>query len=96
MRQVASYAQETGEKLLNRGIMVRIANGISWPFTATYGIGELTLNLGRLGHKFFDNGITVEVDALLLHEFAHEYCDNHLSEKFGDTIAMLGARLKRL
>jgi hypothetical protein len=36
------------------------------------------------------------VDALLIHEFGHEYSGDHLSGDYHEALCKLGARLKRL
>lgn len=63
---------------------------------ATYGKGRLVLNLARCGRRFFEQGVTDDVNRLLIHEFAHHYESDHLSERYYDTLADLGARLARL
>ena len=50
-------------------------------FVACYGSGRLHFNLFRLGHKWFEQGLTEEVDRLLIHEFGHQYSGDHLSEE---------------
>jgi len=45
-----------------------------------------------LGKKFF-NKIDAGVVELLLHEYSHENVSDHLSYKFADEIARLGAKL---
>ncbi len=66
---------------------------MTWPPSATYGPGELTFNLGRLGHAWFDKGPRPAVDELLIHEFGHHYTTDHLSEQYHDAICRLGAKL---
>jgi hypothetical protein len=65
-------------------------------FAACYGAGRLDLNLFRLGHAWFGQGVTEEVDRLLIHEFAHNWTGDHLSEEYHDALCLLGARIKRL
>lgn len=36
------------------------------------------------------------MDELLIHEFGHEYCGDHLSDKYHEALSRLGAKLKRL
>src|ERR1043166_2538484 len=60
---------------------------------STCGPGLLTLNLGRLGHSWFNQGPCEDVDELLVHEFAHEVESNHLSEKFHKAICRVAADL---
>lgn len=96
MKGVADYATRIGAKLLGKEIEVKVVSDISWPFAATFGpSGTLTLNLGRLGHKWFE-GPLERVNDLLLHEFGHGIASNHLSQDYHDALTMLGARMVRL
>jgi hypothetical protein len=61
----------------------------------TVGCG-IDFNVGSLGKDFFANGITEEVDELILHEFSHYYCSDHLDERYYHALSKLGAKLKRL
>jgi hypothetical protein len=65
-------------------------------FLACYGRGRLDLNIGRLGRRWFEQGVTEDVDILLIHEFGHQYSGDHLSEEYHEALCRLGARLKRL
>jgi hypothetical protein len=56
----------------------------------------LDFNVFRLGYGWFEQGITEEVDRLLLHEAAHHFSGDHLSEEYHEGICLLGARLKKL
>jgi hypothetical protein len=97
MRLIAEYAQDLGQELLGMRPSVLIANNITWPVGATFGpSGQLTLNLGRLGHKWFDSGIIPEVNQLLIHEFGHFYSLDHLSSEYHEALCELGARLTAL
>ena len=96
MRQIAVYACAIGLELLGCRVSVTIAREPKWPFQATYGKGRLVFNLCKCGRAFFENGITDDVNQLLLHEFAHHYESDHLSEHYYDALADLGARLTRL
>jgi len=95
MRRVAEHARTIAKELLGIDLQVRVAREISWPYGATYGAGELTFNLGRLGHKWFE-GPWEDIDRLLLHEAAHHTVSDHLSHEFAETIARLGAALAQL
>jgi hypothetical protein len=46
----------------------------------------VALNLLRLGHKWFEQGVTEEVDRLLVHEYSGDH----------DALCKLGAGLKWL
>ena len=65
-------------------------------FVACYGAGRLDFNLFRLGHQWFEQGVTEDVDRLLIHEFGHQYSGDHLSEDYHQALCQLGAKLKRL
>ena len=65
-------------------------------FVACYGAGRLDFNLVRLGYRWFKQGITEDVDELLIHEFGHQYSGDHLSDEYHKALCRLGARLKRL
>jgi hypothetical protein len=95
MRNIAAYAVFLGRELMGVPItvsVVRTTNG----FAACYGSGTLDFNLFRLGHKWFEQGITEEVDRLLIHEFGHQYSGDHLSEEYHEALCKLGAKMKRL
>lgn len=96
MRGVAAYTKRIAHELLGQEVCVDIASEVAWPYGATYGNGHLTFNLGRLGHRFFDQGISNELNSLLIHEFAHHYESDHLSQKYYDALADLGSQLVRL
>ena len=54
------------------------------------------LNIAHLGNDWFNHGIDEAVDELLIHEFGHHYCGNHLDAQYHEALCGLGARLKRL
>ena len=83
-------------ELLQCDIGVHIAREPAWNYSATYGPGRLTFNLSRCGHKFFDRGITDDVNDLLIHEFGHHYASDHLSEDYYRALTRLGAGMVRL
>lgn len=95
VRAVVSYARRLAPFLIGREISVQIASEVAWPFAATYGGGMLTLNLGRLGHRWF-GGDQVSINDLLLHELGHEYASNHLSEDYYKALTRLGASMVQL
>jgi hypothetical protein len=93
---IALYAEKLGQLLLDRPVSVVIADDAGWPYSAAYGGGaRLTLNALALTRDAPFAG-SEELDALLLHEFAHEYCGDHLSSEYHRAICRLGAKLKRL
>jgi hypothetical protein len=48
-----------------------------------------------VGHEWFEQGVTEDVDWLLIHEFDHQYSSDHLSGEYHDALCRLGARLKK-
>jgi hypothetical protein len=96
MQQVADYAENMGNLLLDCAIDVLIAREPDWPYGATYGKGRLVFNLARCGRDFFEHGITDDVNMLLIHEFAHHYESDHLSEGYYKALCKIGAKMVRL
>ena len=95
MRAIADYAVLLGQELMGVAVRVRFVHSTG-NFAACYAPGKLDFNVFRLGHKFFEQGITQEVDALLLHELSHHFSGDHLSEEYHEGICLLGAKLKWL
>jgi hypothetical protein len=95
MKNLATYARFLGEELMGVKLVVSVVRTTN-NFSACYGAGRLDFNLFRLGHKWFEQGVTEDVDWLLIHEFGHQYSSDHLSAEYHDALCRLGARLKRL
>jgi len=96
MMNVARYSVFLGRELMDVTMSVSF---VTTPrcFLAAYGRGgNLIFNVYRLGHTWFEVGVNEEVDRLLLHEAAHEYSSDHLSEEYHDALCRLGAKLKTL
>ncbi len=97
MQNIAYYASDLGWKLIKRSVRITIDKGqFGQGWGACYGDGELTFNLTTLGRAFFDEGPSERVNALLLHEFSHEYESNHLSDGFYKALQKLGAKMVAL
>jgi hypothetical protein len=92
MRDIYERTIELASELIGTDIIVRFINEIKYPKSANYGGRTLTYNIGDLGYKWFDNGMTEKVLSLIIHELAHEYESNHLSDKFYFACCDLGAR----
>ena len=95
IQNVVRYAEFLADELMWVPLTVTVVRTPN-AFAACYGQGRLDLNLTHLGHKWFERGIIEEVDHLLIHEFAHEHCADHLSHDYHEALCRLGARLKRL
>lgn len=98
IKKVVAYSKLVAERLIKRKITVTIANDVKWPHGGAFGPScELYLNLGRLGHAWFNGDLGIEkVDALLIHEFAHYKVSNHLSDDYYRECCRLGAAMKSL
>jgi hypothetical protein len=94
MREVAEFAQNLGEKLLEQRITVKYCATPHHLGAASYSRGgELTFNKLRLGSDWFEGGITEDIVHLLIHEFGHEFSSDHLSSEYHDALCRLGAKL---
>lgn len=102
--QVVEFSRVFAERLLDAKIEVRVVNDPTWPFAATYGprkagkSGQLTLNLGTLGYKWFEGraGGRQSIIDLLIHEFGHHYCSDHLDRGYLNALTQLGAKAVEL
>lgn len=94
MRFLADAVGTLGQKLLGRQIVVFFERGrFTDPWAANFGGSRLTFNYERLGKRWFERGLEVDVLDLVLHEFGHATEDDHFSKRFNDALTRLGARL---
>jgi len=95
MNRIVAYARTIARRLLGHDIRVEIVREFGWQFAATYGrSGGLVLNFSRLGRAWFAlKKQDADVNEILIHEFAHEFESDHLSDGFHRAICELGARL---
>jgi hypothetical protein len=91
MQGVAELAKRLAPKLIGVEIEVKMVSDITWHFRGTYGGRTLTLNLGVLGHKWFEGPLD-EVLGLLIHEFGHELEQTHLSREYYAALTTIGGR----
>jgi hypothetical protein len=99
MTLMKQYAIALAYDLMGIDLQVRIVHcdtflGDRW--LACYRPGSIDFNVFTLGKKWFDQGPTVKVNSLLIHEFAHEKVSNHASDEFHDECCELGAKLAEL
>lgn len=103
MRAVHEYTVGVAQRILGKPITVRFVHwtkqdGAHW--RACYGTGlllglpELQYNVGVLGKRWFANGVTEDMDSLIIHELGHDFCTNHADENYFRALTKLGARLK--
>jgi hypothetical protein len=95
MKNIASYAVFLARELMQVPLIVSVVHTTN-NFAACYGSERLDFNLLRLGHRWFEQGASEDVDALPIHEFGHEYSDDHLSSDYHEALCKLGAGLKKL
>lgn len=108
-RQVAAFAVRFAKRLMGVDLDVRIVQAGD-NFAACYGKREDLLNVCDKKHstldlnttvlpnkffKYFKTDIAKVVD-VLIHEFGHEYCSDHLDDKYHEAITRLGAKAVQL
>lgn len=95
-RRMVAYAKALGVELLDYEPTVQIASDITLVALAWFGNRSLTLNVGKLTHRWFDQPDQQETDELLIHEFAHDRVADHLDDRFHDECCRLGAKMRRV
>jgi hypothetical protein len=93
MQRLASYTRALGLELLGFEPTVEFQDQAN-EHQAWWGDRTITFNLRRLGRDWPDLATQAAVDALLLHEFAHDRVGDHLDRAALDEVARLGARLR--
>jgi hypothetical protein len=96
MVYVKDYAIWLAKELMGINITVLMAKRLSERTIAAYGDKTLYFSLKNLGKNWFDTTIRDEQDALLLHEFGHEYCSDHLSHDYHRALEKLGVKMRNL
>ena len=96
MKQLEDYVKLVASWVINRKIEVKFCSSSHHLASASYGHGELVFNKLRLGNEWFEQGMTPAVDALLIHELAHEKCPDHLSEDYYRELCRIGAEFKAM
>jgi len=99
MRALCDFTKRFGAALIGAPIRVRVCRSTE-AFSACFESGgyEMTFNLNRLGHAWFR--VTAqnlsEKLPIILHELAHHYAANHLSDEFHRAVGDLGSKGIRL
>lgn len=104
MLAVVDYTKAICSELTNSLVSVSILSDITQSYGACYGSQGFVYNLGRLGHAFFDENMTMSkllnpsdrLNQLIIHELGHHYEPNHLSEEYHEALCRLGAKLTKL
>jgi hypothetical protein len=97
MAEVSRYVQGLAIELLGRPVDVVMEDEFTQYYNANYGNGTLTFNVPRLGRAWFSLTDNQEaIDALVIHEFGHDFEANHLSDKYHRALTRLGAKMVQL
>ncbi len=98
MRTCADFSNRLAERLLDHAVRVVFVNDPKVrTHAASYTRASATLefNLGVLGRDFFWP-VSTELLELLLHEFAHDFEGDHLSDDYHHAVSHLGVKLTGL
>jgi hypothetical protein len=97
MEALIAYTVWLADRLMGVKVRVDIVDNGSG-FLAAYGDRTLLYSLKSLGKKWFKkwNQDLVETHRLIIHEFAHEYEESHLSYEYQNACCKLGAKLTQL
>lgn len=94
MAATVDMIERVGLTLIDREVRTRIVMppiGTSW--AATYDTGVMTLNLRKLGRKWFDpEHRAADILDLTIHELGHEFESNHLSARYLDALSRLAGK----
>lgn len=95
MQKFIAYAENVGFYLLGCHVEALIYPKLDPVSTAAcFGSGRICFSLLRLGRRWFEEPAPEAMDALLIHEFAHHFEDDHLSSEYHDALCKLGAKLR--
>lgn len=94
MKEVSAFAKRMAEQVLGKQIVVKFCATPHHLGAASYGPGgELVFNKFRLGTDWLERGITEDVIRMLIHEFGHDSCLDHLSSDYHEALCRIGAKL---
>lgn len=94
MTTLVRWMKDVGRALLEKKIDVRVVREpVARPHAAWYGGSTLTLNLGKLGWKWFHAPVQPKHAELLVHELAHDAVSDHLTREFSDEVGRLAVKL---
>ncbi len=96
MKQVRKFVEEIGWVALKINVAVSFSKTQGVREAATWCNNSLDFNAVNLGIKWFDDGITAQVIDLVIHEFGHYYCGNHLDEKYYKALSKLGGKFTEI
>lgn len=96
---MVAYIHELHRRVMGKPVTIRIVKTRN-KFAACYGRagyphahGILDLNQKVLGKAWFEQGPTQYVNDLLIHEFGHFYCLDHLARGYYDALTRIGSTM---
>ena len=97
MHKTAEYAGRFAEHTLGHGMEVAFYDHRDLDFAAFCGLRLIAFNLGRshVGSAVRD-GDQEAIDALLIHECAHDKVSDHLTHEYHDECCRIGAKARSL
>lgn len=90
MSEFARWLEAFGKAMIGSSIEVQFLDDFN--AGACYGSRRMTFNVRRLGKKWFEGPLTERQLSLVIHELAHEYAANHLSDAYYSALSDIGAR----
>jgi hypothetical protein len=93
MGRYARRARAVARTIFGENVEVAFVSEPTIRWGANYGGRRLCVNVGRLGHAFFDRGNEKSQLSLMIHEYGHEYESNHLSSDYHEAICSIGSKL---
>lgn len=86
------------QELINRPIAIRFADDADWGFKGCYGKSELTINVKATGFDWFTGSAAQRLEKwvpFLIHEFAHDAVQGHLSDAYHRECCRLAGKLAK-
>jgi len=93
--RVTNYAKAVAKKLLGLDIRVCFLEDRNAANAASFGLGMLNFNVGRLPTSFFSKPVSKQTTDLIIHELAHS-AGNHTEKSYHECATRLGAQLTML
>lgn len=98
MRRVVTFIRKICDRIIDGGMRVRVVRDKWNRFSGWYGGGAITVNLSVVGHKFFNQfpaNMSRVVD-FVVHEAAHRFEANHLSDAYHKALTRMAGQLVEL
>ena len=96
MLRFERFITEASPFIVGDVVRVEIANEHNWPFAAVFGQGRLLVNKAKVGSDWFSEIGSEKMIDLLIHEFGHSVCGNHLDDRYHEALTKMGGRFTHL